>query len=182
MIVQKIDLIQKYWVNFQNLQIKTFIGPFFSPKNLTHKCSWSVLLLYMRAIGHCYVSRSFLQILASGECKKWWVSQNLRLGFHISKLESSKARVLLGFCLVPQRSLTLPDNVYLGKSKGLFALGYKLINNNFFKDRSFWRNLVLHMHILINNPVRVTLTKKVTFWGKIKCTANFSVYVLLFGD
>ena len=95
------------------------MGPFFSPKNLTHKCSWSVLLLYMRAIGHCYVSRSFLQILASGECKKCWVSQNLRLGFHISKLESSNAR--LGYCsgFVSSHNAPLAFPTYRGRSKGL---------------------------------------------------------------
>ena len=36
-IVQKIDLIQKYWVNFPNFQIKTFRWSFLSPKNLNLK-------------------------------------------------------------------------------------------------------------------------------------------------
>ena len=50
----------------------------------------------------------------------------------------------------------------------------KLVSNNVSKDRSFRRYLVLD---ILPNPYRVTLTKKVTFWGKI--TVNFAVYVLL---
>ena len=92
------------------------------------------------------------------------VSRNSRLGFCVSKLDSFKAQVLFRFCLVTQRSLSLP-NLYR-KIGGPLLAGHKLINNNFFKDNSFQQNLVLD---ILTNPVRVTLTKKVKFWGKIHC-------------
>ena len=92
------------------------------------------------------------------------VSRNSRLGFCVSKLDSFKARVLFRFCLVTQRFLSLPN--LSRKIEGPLLAGHKLINNNFFKDNSFQQNLVLG---ILNNPVRVTLTKKVTFWGKIHC-------------
>ena len=56
-----------------------------------------------------------------------------------------------------------------------FQFVNKLVSNNVNKDRSFQRYLVLD---ILTNPDRVTLTKKVTFWGK--STANFAVYILLF--
>ena len=92
------------------------------------------------------------------------VSRNSRLGFCVLKLDSFKARVLFRFCLVTQRFLSLPN--LSRKIEGPLLAGHKLINNNFFKDNSFQQNLVLD---ILNNPVRVTLTKKVTFWGKIHC-------------
>ena len=91
-------------------------------------------------------------------------SRNSRLGFCVSKLDSFKARVLFRFYLVTQRSLSLPN--LSRKIEGPLLAGHKLINNNFFKDNSFQQNLVLD---ILTNPVRVTLTKKVTFWGKIHC-------------
>ena len=92
------------------------------------------------------------------------VSRNSRLGFCVLKLDLFKARVLFRFCLVTQRFLSLPN--LSRKIEGPLLAGHKLINNNFFKDNSFQQNLVLD---ILNNPVRVTLTKKVTFWGKIHC-------------
>ena len=122
-------------------------------------------MLLVGASGHCLCflrNKSFLKILLSGE--KMLVSRNLRLGFHVSKLDSLEARLLFRFFLVTQLSISLP---YLSrKIKGSLLTGYKLINNNFFKDRSFQWYLVLD---ILTNPVRVTLMKKVTFWGKIHC-------------
>ena len=92
------------------------------------------------------------------------VSRNSRLGFCVSKLDSFKARVLFRFCLVTQRFLSLPN--LSRKIEGPLLAGHKLIDNNFFKDNSFQQNLVLD---ILTNPVRVTLTKKVKFWGKIHC-------------
>ena len=92
------------------------------------------------------------------------VSQNSRLGFCVLELDSFKARVLFRFCLITQRSLSLPN--LSRKIEGPLLTGHKLINNNFFKDNSFQQNLVFD---ILTNPVRVTLTKKVTFWGKIHC-------------
>ena len=63
------------------------------------------------------------------------VSQNSRLGFCVSKFDLFVARVLFRFCLVTQLSLSLPD--YSRKIEGPVLSGYKLINNIFFKDRSF---------------------------------------------
>ena len=68
------------------------------------------------------------------------------------------------FCLVTQRSLRLPD--LSKKIEGPLLARYKLININFFKDRSFQQYLVLD---ILTNPVRVTITKKVTFCGNIHC-------------
>ena len=136
-----------------------------------HARDWSLLCFSIISPNPC--EWRMQKMLGFSKLKTWF--SHFETG-----IVQCKARVLFWFCLVPQRSFSLPDLSW--KIEGpLFAPRYKLINNNFFKDRSFWWNLVLHMHILIN-PVRVTLTKKVTFWGKIKCTANFAVYVLLFDD
>ena len=122
-------------------------------------------MLLVGASGHCLCfsrNKLFLEILLSGE--KMLVSRNLRLGFRVSKLDSFEARLLLRFFFVTQLSISLP---YLSrKIEGSLLTGYKLINNNFFKDRSFQRYLVLD---ILTNPVRVTLTKNVTFWWKIHC-------------
>ena len=119
----------------------------------------------VRASGHCYVSRnnSFLEKLSSGKYKNA-VSWNSRLSFCISKLDLFEAWVLFRFCLFTEHSLSLPDSYR--KIDGPLLAGYKLIYNNFFKDRSFQWHLVLD---ILTNPVRVTLTKKVTFGGKIHC-------------
>ena len=61
-----------------------------------------------------------------------------------------------GFFLVTQRSLSLPNLSW--KIKGPLLAGYKLINVNLSKDRSFQQYLVLD---ILTDPVRVTLTKKV---------------------
>ena len=63
------------------------------------------------------------------------ISQISRVSFRVSKLGSFEAQVLFWFCLVTQRSLSLPD--LSRKIKGPLLAGYKLINNNFIKDRSF---------------------------------------------
>ena len=126
-------------------------------------------MLLVGASGHClYVCREINRFSSSFRVanikNKCWFSRTSRLGFRVSKLDLFEARVLFRFCLVTQRSLSLP---YLSrKIKGPLLAGYKLINNNFLKDKSFQEYLVMD---ILTNPVRVTLTKKVTFWGKIHC-------------
>ena len=121
-------------------------------------CEW-LLLCFSR-------NKSFLEILSSNEYKKGWflVCQKSRLGFRISKLDSFEAWVFFRFCLVTQCSLSLPD--LSRKIEGPLLAGYKLVNNNFFKDRSFQQYFILDV---LTNAVRVTLTKKVTVLGKIHC-------------
>ena len=133
-IVQKIDLIQKYWVDFPNFQIKTFFWFFLSPKNL----NLTSLKLYMQLLlvgacavcanGCCYVSWEINHFV-----KSFWVVNIKNAGF--LKLDSFEARVLFRFFLVTQCSLSLPD--LSRKIEGPLLTGYKLININFFKDRSF---------------------------------------------
>ena len=134
--------------------------------SLARKCCWSAFA--SRASGHCYVSREinrFSKSFRVANIKNAGFS-NSRLGFRLSKLDLFKARVLFWFCLFIQRSLSLPDLSRKIKGSPLAGCKYLLINNNFFKDRSFMRYLVLD---ILTNPVRVTLTKKVTFCRKIHC-------------
>ena len=96
LIVQKINLVQKYWDNFPNLQIKTFHWSFFSLKNLTRKCScfrckceWS-LLCFSR-------NKSFLEILLSGEYKKCWFLETQDLVFVFQNSIRSRLKYCSGF-------------------------------------------------------------------------------------
>ena len=119
----------------------------------------------VRVSGHCYDSQEIHRFSES-----FRVANITKAGF--SKL---KTRALLRFCFITQRTLSLPDSPR--KIERPLLGGYKLTNNNFFKDRSLQRYLVLD---ILTNPVRVTLTKKVTFGEKP--TTNFTVYRLLFED
>ena len=58
-------------------------------------------------------------------------------------------------------SLSLPD--LARKIEGPVLAGYKLINNNFFNNRSFQRHLISG---ILTNPVRVTLTRNGNIFGK----------------
>ena len=69
----------------------------------------------------------------------------------VLKLNSFEAQVLFRFCLLSR------------KIKRPLLGGYKLINNNFFKKRSFQQYLFLD---ILTNPVRVTLTKRGIILGK----------------
>ena len=69
--------------------------------------------------------------------------------------------------------LSLPD--LSRKIEGLLLAGYKLINNNNFKNRSFQRYLVLDT----TNPVRVTLTKKGTILGENPLPVSLFTYYSL---
>ena len=101
------------------------------------------------ASGHCYVSRSFLEILASGECKKCWF---LKTKTRFSHFETWFVQGLSIVSFVFSTTLLKPSRLILEDRRA--------------SARSFWRNLVLH---ILTNPVRLTLTKKVTFWGKMHC-------------
>jgi len=83
------------------------------------------------------------------------VSPNSRLRFPVSKLYLFEAQVLFWFCLVTQHSSRLPN--LSTKIEWPLPTGYKLLNNKFFKDRSFQLFLLLD---ILTNPVRVTLMKK----------------------
>ena len=110
------------------------------------------------ANGYCYVSREINCFL-----KSFWVVSIKNAGF--SKLETRfsclETRFFRGSSIVPVLSrlatflLSLPN--LSRKIKGPLLAGYKLINNNNFKDRSFQPYLILD---ILTNPVRVTLTKK----------------------
>ena len=96
----------------------------------------------------------FLEILSSGEYKICWFLET-----QFVRGSSS------GFFLVMQRSLCLPD--LSRKIEGPLLAGYKLIDINFSKDKSFQQYLVLD---ILTNPVRVTLKKKK------KSTANQALF------
>ena len=74
-----------------------------------------------------------------------------RIRDSVSKLNSFEAQVLFRFCLLSR------------KIEGPLLGGYKLINNNFFKKKSFQQYLFLD---ILTNPVRVTLTKRGIILGK----------------
>ena len=92
------------------------------------------------------------------------VSRNSRLGFPVSKLDSFEAQVLFQFCLLCR------------KIEGPLLVGYELINNNFFKERSFQQYLFLD---ILTNPVRVTLTKKGIILVKNPLLISLSTYYSL---
>ena len=94
----------------------------------------------------------------------------------VSRNSIRSRREFLFFFFVTHGSLSPPN--LSRKIEGPLLAGYKLININISKDRSFQQYLVLD---ILTNPVRVTLTKKVTFWGKIHCQSE-AVYILLFED
>ena len=103
--------------------------------------------------GHCYVSQQINGFsksfrLVTTCMKKIWFLKARDL---VSKLNSFEAQVLFRFCLLSR------------KIKGPPLRGYKLINNNFFKKRSFQQYLFLD---ILTNPVRVTLTKRGIILGK----------------
>ena len=166
LIDQKISLVQKYWENFPNLQIKTFRWPFFSLRKLTTQVQLFGAFA-VRASGPCYVSREINRF-----SKSFQVANIKNAGF--SKLKTwflrFETRFVRDLSIVPVLSrhttllISLPN--LSGKIEGPPLVGHKLINNNIFKDNSFQQNLVLD---ILTNFVRVTLTKKVTFRGKIHC-------------
>ena len=101
-----------------------------------------------------------------------------------SKLEPQfscfKTRFVRGSSIVPVLSrhttllLSLPE--LSSKIEGPLLTGYKLINNNNFKDRSFQRYLILD---ILTNPVRVTLTKKGNILGKNPLPVSLFTYYSL---
>ena len=114
--------------------------------------------------GYCYISREINCFL-----KSFWVVSIKNAGF--SKLETRfscfKTRFVWGSSIVPVLSrhtmllLSLPD--LCRKIEGPLLAGYKLRNNNNFKDRSFQWYLILD---ILTNPVRLTLIKNGNILGK----------------
>ena len=105
------------------------------------------------------------------------VSQNSRLSFGVSKLDSFKARVLFRFCLITQPPLSLPN--LSRKIEGPLLAGHKLINNNFLKD-----NIILSSKTRFgysDQSCQSYTHEKGNIFGE-KSTANFAVYILLFKD
>ena len=103
------------------------------------------------------------------------VSQNSRLGFLCFE-----TRFVQGSSIVPVLSrhatllLSLPD--LSRKIEGRLLAGYKLINNNNFKDRYFQQYLTLD---ILTNPVRVTFTKKGNILGKNPLPVSLFTYYSL---
>ena len=99
----------------------------------------------LRAGGHCYVSQKINRF-----SKSFQVANIKNAGF--SKLKTRFSRFETRFvwglsivpvCLITQRSLSLPD--LSRKIERSLLAGYKLINNNFFKHRSFQGCLILEI-------------------------------------
>ena len=114
------------------------------------------------ANGYCYVSQEincFLKSFRVVSIKKCW--------FLKTRFSCFETQFVQGLSIVPVLSrhkmllLSLPD--LCRKIEGPLLAGYKLINNNNFKDRSFQRCLTLD---ILTNPVRLTLTKKGNILGK----------------
>ena len=129
------------------------------------------------ANGYCYVSQEINHFLQS-----FRVVSIKNAGF--SKLETRfscfETRFVRGSSFVPVLScqamllLSLPD--LSRKIKGPLLAGYKLRNNNNFKDRSFQWYLILD---ILTNPVRVTLTKKGNILGKNPLPVSLFTYYSL---
>ena len=89
-------------------------------------------------------------------------------------------RFVRGSSIIPVLSrhatllLTIPD--LSRKIEGPLLAGYKLINNNNFKDRSFQPYLILD---ILTNPVRVTLNKKGNILGKNLLPVSLFTYYSL---
>ena len=132
-------------------------------------------VLLVRAFSYMsYVSREINRFL-----KSFQVVSIKNAGF--SKLETRfscfETRFVWGSSIVPVLShhatllLSLPD--LPRKIEGPLLAGYKLINNNNFKDRSFQRYLILG---ILTNPARVTLTKKGNISWKNPLPASLFTY------
>ena len=123
------------WIIFSCRPRTTYCIVLFSLDTFTIKCGWKV---------HCTV-KTVVFFLLPTICFELPITRTPELNWvaNVSKLHSFEARVLLQFCLITHRSLSLP-NLSRKIERPLFA-GYKLINNNFFKDRSFQGCLVLEI-------------------------------------
>ena len=127
--------------------------------------------------GYCYVSREINRFL-----KSFRVVSIKNAAF--SKLETRfscfETRFVRGSSIVPVLScdatllLSRPD--LSKKIEGPLLAGYKLINNNNFKDRSFQQYLILD---ILTNPVRVTLTEKGKILGKNPLPVSLFTYYSL---
>ena len=137
------------WIIFSCRPRTTYCIVLFSLDTFTIKCGWKVHCTVKTVVFFLLPAICFeLPITRTPELNwvanvKMLVSQNSRFSFRDSKLDSFEARVLLQFCLVTHHSLSLP-NLSRKIERPLLA-GYKLINNNFFKDRSFQGCLVLEI-------------------------------------
>ena len=127
--------------------------------------------------GYCYISREINHFL-----KSFRVVSIKNAAF--SKLETRfscfETRFVRGSSIVPVLScdatllLIRPD--LSKKIEGPLLAGYKLINNNNFKDRSFQQYLILD---ILTNPVRVTLTEKGKILGKNPLPVSLFTYYSL---
>ena len=137
------------WIIFSCRPRTTYRIVLFSLDTFTIKCGWKVHYTVKTVVFFLLPTICFeLPITRTPELNwvanvKMLVSQNSRFSFRVSKLDSFKARVLFQFCLVTHCSLSLP-NLSRKIERPLFT-GYKLINNNFFKDRSFQGCLLLEI-------------------------------------
>ena len=108
------------------------------------------------------------------------VSWNSRLGFLISKLDLFEAQVLFRFCLITQRSLSLPD--LSRKIERPLLARYKLTTTSskidLSRDALFWRSVVLD--ILTNPEGQRKAKKKRERERKIKIDLQKKVQILAF--
>ena len=126
------------------------------------------------ANGYCYVSQEINCFL-----KSFRVVSIKNAGFskHETRFSCFKTWFVRGSSIVPVLShyatllLSLPE--LSRKIEGPLLAGYKLINNNNFKDRSFQRYLTLD---ILTNPVKVTLNKKGNILGKDPLSASLFTY------
>ena len=131
-------------------------------------CKWLLLCFSRKLINHFLKSFRVVSIKNAGFSK---------LKTRFSCFETQFIR---GSSIVPVLShhatllLSLPD--LSRKIEGPLLAGYKLINNNNFKDRSFQRFLVLD---ILTNPVRVTITKKDNILGKDPLPVSLLTYYSL---
>ena len=151
---------------------------FLSPKILTSLKLYTQVLLVgafavVRMVAAMHFSRNKLRI---NHFSKSFRVVYVKTRWFLETRFVRGSSIVAVFYLVTQRS-RLPD--LSKKNEGPLLARYKLININFFKNRSFQQYLILG---ILTNPVRVTITKKVTLIFAETSTANFTVYILLFED
>ena len=131
-------------------------------------CEWLLL--------HFSRNKSFPEILSSGMVS----IKNAAFSKLETRFSCFETRFVRGSSIVPVLScdatllFSRPD--LSKKIEGPLLAGYKLINNNNFKDRSFQQYLILD---ILTNPVRVTLTEKGKILGKNPLPVSLFTYYSL---
>ena len=129
-------------------------------------CEWLLL--------HFSRNKSFPEILSSGEYKKCCFLKARDSVFVFRNSICSRLKYCSSFVL--WRNTPFKPSDLSKKIEGSLLAGYKLINNNNFKDRSFQQYLILD---ILTNPVRVTLTEKGKILGKNPLPVSLFTYYSL---